>query len=192
MTEIYKKTAHHESGHIIMGFLNDYSCEETEILSNGDGKTRFNYGNDLLTIAAITNCKNDPEIFNDLPQSVKLNCPEVAFKSSLVLVAGSIAESIYLNNGISGDEMDVEIAGPDLVRIENIDFLLSQIDRNHKANFIPKMMHTTMTLFADETIWNATTILAEALFEKENRKLSKSEIDAILEDCGFIEYLKSK
>lgn len=52
---IFKTTAFHEIGHIIMGYYNGYSCEETEILSNGDDKTTFNYGNDLLTIAAITN-----------------------------------------------------------------------------------------------------------------------------------------
>ncbi|ABQ05331.1 hypothetical protein [Flavobacterium johnsoniae] len=192
MTEILEKTAYHESGHIIMAYLNKYFCEETEILPNGDGKSTFNYGSDLLTITAITNFKDEPDIFNNLSESIKRNCPEIAFKSTLVLIAGSIAESIYLNDGISGEEMDVEISGPDLIRIENINFLLSQINLNHKTDFIPEMMYTAMTIFADKKIWDTITILAKSLFNKNNKKLSKSEIETILTDCGFVEYLKKK
>lgn len=189
MSEDFIKTAYHESGHIVMAYFNKYICVETEILGNGDGKSTLDYGNNLLMITAITNYKNNPEIFNSLPQNLKFKSAEIAFKAALVLIAGSISEAIYLNDGLDKEEIDVEISGPDLYRVENIDFLLSKIKKNHKNDFISSMMRTAMVILKDEISWTAITLIAHAIHENPRKKLLRSEIQTILRDCGFLDYL---
>jgi len=190
MLEQYRKTAFHESGHIAMTYFAEYSCQEVEVLVSGDGKTTMNYGNDLLLISAITNCIEYPEMFNDLPQSIKLSSPEIAYKASLILLAGSISESIHLNNGIVDGDMEVELSGPDLIRVQNIDQLLSSILKNHPSDFIQDNMQNVMMTFSIPEIWNSISVLAEAILAKGDMKLTRQEIEDVLLRTDYFEHIK--
>ncbi len=82
----FEQTAFHESGHIVMTYFAGYTCDEVELLTNepGNGKTTMNYANDLLLIAAITNVKTDPDIFNGLPSEVKSQSLVVSSRISTI------------------------------------------------------------------------------------------------------------
>lgn len=190
MLEQYKKTAFHESGHIAMTYFAEYSCQEVEVLVSGDGKTTINYGNDLLLISAITNCQEYPEMFNELPASIKLTSPEVAFKASLILLAGSIAESIHSDNGIVDGDMEVELSGPDLIRVQNIDYLLSSISKNHSTDFIQENITNIMMTFSIPEVWNSISVLAESILSKEGMKLTRQEIESTLAETGYFDHIK--
>lgn len=190
MLEQYKKTAFHESGHIAMTYFAEYSCAEVEVLVSGDGKTTMNYGNDLLLISAITNFQEYPEMFNKLPSSIKLTSPGVAFKASLILLAGSIAESIHSNNGIVDGDMEVELSGPDLIRVQNIDYLLSSISKNHPTGFIQENITNIMMTFSIPEVWNSISVLAESILSKEGMKLTRQEIESTLADTGYFDHIK--
>jgi hypothetical protein len=150
----------------------------------------MNYGNDLLLISAITNCIEYPEMFNNLPQSTKLSSPQVAYKVSLILLAGSISESIHLNNGIVDGDMEVELSGPDLIRVQNIDKLLSSIFKNHPSDFIQDNMQNVMMTFSIPEIWNSISVLAEAILNKEDMKLTRQEIEDVLLRTDYFEHIK--
>jgi hypothetical protein len=142
-------------------------------------------------ITAITNCQEHPEIFNELPANIKLNSPSVAFKASQILLAGSIAESIHLNNGIVDGEMEVEISGPDLIRVQNIDHLLCSILKNHPLDFVQENMRNIMMTFSIPEIWNSISVLAESILSKDGMKLTRQEIEDILTDTGYFEHIKN-
>jgi hypothetical protein len=174
-----------------MTYLKNYTCHEVEILESGDGKTTMDYGDDLLLISAMMNCIEYPEMFNDLPQSTKITAPKIANKVLFILIAGSIAESVYLNNGIVNDDMKVELSGPDLIRVDNINYLLSSILKNHPANFIEKMMQDILMIFSLEEVWNSISVLAETILKNEHMMLTKEEIEHVLAITGYFDFINN-
>jgi hypothetical protein len=189
----FEQTAFHESGHIVMTYFAGYTCDKVELLTNepGNGKTTMNYENDLLLITAITNVKTNPDIFNRLPRELKSQSLVVSNRISTILLAGSIAESIYLNSGQENGNMEVEISGPDLIRVDNVHSFLSQIKADHNPQFLQdSMQNVTLTMSIPE-FWKAVQSLAEALIKKSNKKLDKTEIETTLQTSGFLEYVKN-
>jgi hypothetical protein len=183
------QTAFHESGHIVFTYFTGYSCDGCELLDNGDGKTSSDYGSDLLLITGMTNCVEQPDIFNGLDRVVKAQFSAVSHRIMTILLAGSIVESAYLNGGVISGDMEVEISGPDLIRANNVDFLLSQLKKEkHDSNYIQNTMSDLFTMISLSEIWNPITELAQELAEK--RKLNKQEIENILNKTGFLEYIK--
>ena len=184
------QTAYHESGHIILAYLTGYEVLECEVLQNGDGKTTFEYGKDLLLIAAITNCKEEPEMFNELPKEIKVNCLTVSNKIISILLAGSVAESMFLNNGVIDENMNVEISGPDLIRSENVDHFLSEIKKEqHDSNYIQNNMTELFNTMNITEVRKSVSELAERLLAK--KKISQNEIEDILKTTGFLDALKA-
>ena len=184
------QTAFHESGHIIFTYLTGYSCDACELLDNGDGKTLSNYGSDLLLITGITNCIEEPDIFNGLDKKVKVHFPVVSHRIVTILLAGSIVESAFLKGGVINGNMEVEISGPDLIRVNNVNYLLTQLKKeNHDSNYIQNTMSDLFTMISLDEIWSPISELAKEL--AKNRKLNKLEIESILNKTGFIEYIKT-
>lgn len=184
------QTAFHESGHIIFTYITGYSCEECELLDNGDGKTLSEYGTDLLLITGIINCVDQPDIFNELDKKLKMQFPVVSHRIMTIYLAGSIVESAYLNHGVINGDMEVEISGPDLIKANNINSLLSQLLKDkHDSNYIQNTMTDLFTMISLKEIWNPISELAKELADK--RKLNKQEIENILNKTGFLEYIKT-
>ncbi len=188
--ERFLQTAYHEAGHIIFTYLTGYSCDGCELLGNGDGKTSSEYGKDLLLITGIINSQEQPEIFNNLDKNIKAQFPVVAHRIMTIYLAGSVVESAFLNNGIVNGNMEVEISGPDLIRANNIQYLLLQLKKeNHDSNYIQKTMTDLFTMISLDEIWKPISELAKKLIEKG--KLNKQEIEDVLNQSGFLEYIKT-
>ncbi|MDD4971610.1 MAG: hypothetical protein PHT07_19460 [Paludibacter sp.] len=184
------QTAFHESGHIIFTYLTGYSCDGCELLDNADGKTSLNFGSDLLLITGITNCIEEPEIYNGLDRKVKAHYPVVSHRIIRILLAGSIVESVFLNGGVINDNMEVEVSGPDLIRANNVNQLLFQIKKEkHDPNYIQNTMSDLFVMISIDEMWNPISKLAKELANK--RKLKKQEIEEILNITGFFEFIKT-
>lgn len=186
-----ERSAYHEAGHIILTYLTGYSCDKVALNADADGNafTVQNYGNDLLLITAITNYKTDPEIFNELPNEIKNKTLSTAHKATSILLAGSVTESICLNDGLISPEMEVVVSGPDLTRSEQIDFLLSKILPGHDPDFIKNKTSELFEFFVLEEFTNAADNLAKAMLTSSDLTLNKEEIEEILTNTGFLEFI---
>jgi len=184
------QTAFHESGHIIFAYITGYLCDGCELLKNGDGKTLLNFGSDLLLIAGITNCIEEPELFNGLDRKVKAHYPIVSNRIIRILLAGSIVESAFVNGGVIKDNMEVEVSGPDLIKANNVNELLFQLKKEkHDSNFIQNTMSDLFIMISIDEMWNTISKLANELAIK--RKLMQQEIEEILNISGFFEFIKA-
>ena len=189
----FERTAYHESGHIVVTYFTGYTCDSVELLTSepGTGKTTMNYQDDLILIASITNAKTNPDIFNALSREVKQGSLGVAHRITSILLAGSAAESTYLNGGKVNGNMEVEISGPDLVRVENVHYFLSQINQNHDPNYIQDNLHQIMMIMSIPDIWKAVECLSMELIKNKNKRLKKTEIENILTTSGYFDYIKT-
>lgn len=187
MVEQYRKTAYHESGHVAMAYISDYHCKEVEILVSGDGKTTTEYGDDELLIAAITNCKQFPELFDQLPATIKSKTLDVAFKASMILLAGGVAESIHSNAGMDEENLPLEFSGPDIIRFQNIDYLLKQNFKKHPTDFLEQIAMKINDIFANPEIWDSISALAESIVSQKRMKLTRVEIEDILTKTKFFD-----
>jgi hypothetical protein len=191
MNKTIKQSAYHEAGHVIINYLFAYTCDEI-VLNNapdGDAYNLANYGEDLLLITGIINAKEDPEIFNGLSSDIRKNTFQASNRIALILLAGSVAESIHLNGGKISENMNAEISGPDLTRVQNVDFLLST-KPDHDPKFIETKLDELYSFFSLEEFWIATEALATAVLAKPDYKLVKTEIEDILDKTGFLSFIK--
>ena len=187
----FEKVAYHESGHIVIAYLSGYECDSVELLNHeaGTGKTRMNYGDDLMLFASITNCKTDPDFFNSLDKTQKSQSTGVSHRAATILLGGSAAESAYLNGGKVEGNMPVEVSGPDLERVDNIHFFLSQIKSDHDPNYIQETLRKVLLIISIPEVWTAIDSLAKTLLAKPNKKLGKTEIESILQESGYLDYI---
>lgn len=185
------KAAHHEAGHILITYFTGYTCEKVVLNANanGDACTVQNYGDDLILITAITNSKIMPEMFNGLPKEIKKFTPVVAHKAANVLLAGPVCESIYMNNGIIDGNMSVDLSGEDLIRVEQIDFLLKTIFPQHDPNFIQVLMTDLFTFFSHYEFEMATAALVSGMKTAPNYTMDRKEIETILKKTGYLDFL---
>ena len=187
----FERTVYHESGHIVITYLSGYTCDSVELLTSepGTGKTTMNFQDDLMLVASITNAKTDPDIFNGLTNDVKRQSPGVSHRITTILLAGSAAECTYLNGGKVNGNMEVEISGPDLIRVDNVYFFLSQIKTDHDPNYILDNLQNVLAMMSIPEVWLAVESLAKALMTKRNRRLDKTEIETILRTSGYLNYI---
>lgn len=185
--------AYHESGHIVLAYFSNYTCDslELDVYDPGAGIIRMDYGQDLMLITSLTNCKTDGSLFNSLDKTEKAKSPEIADIVATILLAGSAAEATFLNGGKVNGNMKVEISGPDLVRVNNIDYFHSLIDQEHNPNYMNDKLHETLALMNTAEIWKAVDELAKKILSQDNYKIDKFQIEDTLKECGFFDYIKS-
>ena len=188
-----EQAAYHESGHVVYTYLNGYACDLVRVLKNtpGEGVSKLNFGYDQTLIAIISNAQEHGEHFNNLSFREKMISPGVAHKIAGILLAGSAAESIYLAGGKGTDRMAVEIAGPDLRGLRNVDFFLNSFTRTHKKDYITQRMAKVLSSMELPELWKAVEALATAVLKSEDLGLLREDIEKILADCGFFEYVKT-
>lgn len=191
MNEQYLATAYHESGHIIMTYSAEYACDGVTILPNGDGNTTMNYGNDLLLVAALSNFIAEPDIFYGLPEQMRMRVFDVGFPLAFILIAGAVAEAIHRQGGIPDDNLLVELSGPDLERVANINNILAHYNPNHNPEFVTESMETVTEIFSNPVVWNTISAIAQAVLVTPNMSLNRQEIETILSNSGYFEYLNA-
>lgn len=192
---LYERGAYHECGHVIFTYFTGYTCDWVDLIIDepGSGRSSLNYGTDLLLITGIINCINEDHIYNSLENKQKSRTLGVANKITSILLSGSVAEYVFLNGGKVDNNMKIEISGPDLERVDNVHFLLAQlIPERHPINYIQQEFQRVLGIIRNVRIfWLTIDILAKKLLESSSKKLIQIEIEAVLQKCGYLEYLKT-
>ena len=179
-----ERTAYHECGHVVFGYFTGYYCDELGILPNGNGYSRMDYQDDTMLAAGIINVFKESALFNSLSKEDKSRSPEVAHKVCLIHLAGPIAEHLYLNDRALGT-MNVELSGPDLERVQDIDAFLRSLIEKHDAHYLVKCMSNIADLIRSDEYWGAINVLSKKLLESPGRRLSRIEIEEALKEAGF-------
>ncbi|PCI96358.1 MAG: hypothetical protein COB15_10595 [Flavobacteriales bacterium] len=191
--ELFEKGAFHESGHIIMAYLSGYKADEVVLLENdpGSGYTRFDYGDRRITllIASMENYITDQSFYNDLPQNLKTASSQVAFKSSGVLMGGPVSEALHLAGIEFEGNLPVEMSGPDLISVTNIDRFLSRTTNNHSPNYITETLISVVNMFKQEQFWTAVQHLSKTILDSPNMTLNRVEIENSLQESGYLDFI---
>jgi len=85
--------------------------------------------------------------------------------------------------------MEVAISGPDLTRVEQIDYLLTKILRGHDSDFIKNKTSELFEFFVLEEFSNAANNLAAAIQAKGDLTLNQKEIEKVLTSTGFLQFI---
>lgn len=187
-----KLRAYHESGHAVIAYLSGFSCNCLEItkkdpLSNPEC---YSLGKSDGLIHAMEKYRESPEIFDNVPQVVKITSRKTALKTIIVLLAGQAAEKVFINGGLPVVNPALNLAGEDIKPADNIDYYLSVVKNGqHPMNYLKIVFRQVAELISSKEVWTALSMLAEALFISPQKKLEKNEIEKILYETGYMSYL---
>lgn len=192
--KLFEQGAFHESGHIAMAYLTRFKSDEVGLLPNnpGSGFTRFDYGDQRITllIAAMQNYSQDPSIYNDLDYSLKAVTSQVAFKICGTLLGGPVSEAFY-KSGIDFDgDLPIEMSGPDLLSVQNIDLCLSCNVANHDPNYITTSLTNVVNLIRQPECWMAIEHLASTILTSPTKHLYRQQIENSLLASGYMTFIK--
>lgn len=188
-----EQCAYHESGHIVMAYLSRFSCEGVAILQDGsgDGYSKFNYGHPRITelVAAIVSYQEHPQFYHSLSPEVKSATEIMAYKMCGTLIGGAVSEALYKAGPDFIGDLPVEFSGPDLLRINSIQSLLSQIVSGHPRDYVEEQMTGIILIMQSEETWKAIEELASAIINAPSQRLSKTEIEQSLSSSGYLAFI---
>ena len=186
------KKAYHEAGHAVVAYLSGYFCSKLEITDRHPLENRDNYdfGKDTRLISAIYRYKNNPDIYDNLQPAEKNNFRKVSLRTIIVLLGGPAAEMIYKNGGKVNLNQSFSMIGSDFEVADNIDYFLSMAKQGqHATNYLKVLFKQVLTLMEAKEVWSAISTLAETLVRSDEKKLEKMDIQKILIETGFLNYL---
>jgi hypothetical protein len=188
------RTAYHEAGHIVFAYYYGYTCDGVVVSFTGDGVSKLNYGDDLHSIRGVTNFVKHNNYFSDLSIEKRQRCALVAVPITSILVAGSIAEYYYANSLDHLGNLTLEISGPDLERVDQVDNFLSTFYREkHPKSFIQDVMtHTSVMTTKTKEVWDTIDGLAKLILSTDSKSLDKPAIEASLQQSGFFEFCRKE
>ena len=185
--ELFQIGAFHEAGHAVIGYYMGFQIDDI-ILSKSDpgsGRTKFDYGEDALVITGILNSKKDPSFSNSLPRESRTRTPQATTKICCTLIAGGVAEAIH-KQGIEFDgNLEIGFADPDADGIDACEYVMQIVDHPRSQNYINEMVRNMTAIIRSNERWEVINSLAEALVDSENKKLLKTEIEAIFAKHNF-------
>lgn len=190
--ETLKLRAYHEAGHAVIAYLSGFSCNFLEITDKDPISNRDNYdlGVKATLISAMNRYRDHPGFYDNLPPVIKINSRKTALKTIIVLLAGQAAEKIYINGGREVVNPPINRDGEDITPADNIDYFLSVVKNGqHPMNYLKIVFRQVAELISSKEVWPTVTMLAEALFISPEKKLVKSEIEKLLHETGYMDYL---
>lgn len=186
-TELFEKGAFHESGHAVIGYYMGFQIDEIILLESdpGSGHTKFNYGADNSVIAGILNAKKDPSIFNSLSKKFRSRTPLATNKICCTLIAGGVSEAIHIQGINFKGDLKIGFADPDAEDIEACEYVMNIIDKSRSKNYLNDMVKNMTDIIRSDKVWKVINSLSAALLSSTNKRLLKSEIEAIFAKLNF-------
>jgi hypothetical protein len=182
-------SAYHEFGHTIMGYFVDYAVNKVEVYESGDGLSYFDYKEDLPICSALMNL-NNPILFQMLSNSQKNKSINVATKLFHMLLGGPSSEALSKVGFDFVGRLEVEASGPDLKRCESIEFFLRNNLGSTEFEDIQKTLSNVTTLLKTPLFSSTIKALVDRLCLSSAYKLNKTEIESVLIETGFLNYIR--
>jgi len=192
-SDTLKLRAYHEAGHAVIAYFSGFSCNFLEITQKDplSNRENYNFGQNTGLINAMNKYRDNPEFFDNIPKVVKINSRKMAIKTIIVLLAGQAAEKIYINGGKPVVNLPIDQTGEDIGVADNIDYFLSVVKSGqHPMNYLKIIFKQVAELISGREVWTSISMIAEALFVSSQRKLNQKEIEKMLHDTGYMDYLK--
>jgi len=184
-------SAHHEAGHIIMTYLNGYRCKGFYLKGDGDGASALDFGTDKELVSAIFTSLDDGNTFNSLPKTVKIKTPQVAGKVIEIILGGPVAESIFTKGMGVNSTNSVEVTGEDAKNADAVEHILRSLQIINDLPLLDSEIQRTYEIFVKSPeIQNAVNKLANEVLANQDHMLSQEELESVLDDIGFLDYVK--
>ena len=176
-------SAYHEAGHIVLAAYYGLHCNGVTLSSpDYDGTIQMDYGRvPVLLVASIYSFGESPELFlasaNGIDREWLLNFVKTL---AMILAAGGAAELVLRNRNIRHNQAEhLELAGPDLIRLQSIDLLLRTLSGEHPENYIEGLVQRVYDLI-DHYFWPAVDRLGQEILSQ--RTLSRDQIQSVLSE----------
>ncbi len=189
-----EKRAYHEAGHVVAAYLVGYSCKKLEITGKNplDNNESYDFREDAELIYTIYKYKEYPDRYDDLSQSAKNNCRNVASRAIIVLMGGPASESVSKNGGTVVANPVFTISVHDFEAADTIDYFLSIVKQGqHPTNYLQEVYRQVLKLMGEKEVWNAVTTLANTVVKSGDKKLERKEVEKILLETGFLSYISN-
>ena len=182
-------SAHHEAGHIVMTYLNGYRCKGFYL--KGDGASALDFGTEKELVSAIFTSIDEGDAFNTLPNTEKIKTPQVAGKVIEIILGGLVAESIFTKVMGVNSTNSVEVSGEDAKNVDAVEHILRSLRMINNLPLLDSEIQSTYEVFVKSPeIQNAVNKLANEVLANQDHMLSQEELESVLEDIGFLDYLK--
>jgi len=194
--EIIKCAAFHESGHILMAYLMEWSVKEVKIVLNDEdlfenGVTKYDYAEEQSFINLVSNYRNEIPYFNSLNETQKENCFDVAEKRLYTVMGGPISEKGYL---IGNNTRSWVIDRTDIRKCDDrIYFTFEEFLKENNPNFDINFFDNNTKKFAKwmskEEVWHFINTLAHELISARNYVMTNIQVEDVLTRNGYFDYL---
>lgn len=187
-----QRSAYHEAGHILIGYLMGYKCDRVQLNVDAEGNANslFNYDPDLYLITALTNYISNPGIFDGLDKAIKNRSINVGNRILHVLLAGSVSETLFLNDFKTGEYVELEIFGPDLLRSQEVHAFLTQWKKDHDANYVQTILSEQFQFYLISEFIDTLHKLAEEILAQKDYTLNRDQIEATLKQTNYLAYIE--
>lgn len=192
---LFEQAAYHESGHIVLAYTADFACTGVSLnaATPGEAWTRMDYGEDITLATAILISDSHPEVYNTLPRETKAPSPNVANRLCHMLCGGPLAEAWHKHGVQFKGKLEVEMQGPDLIRVKAIDqFLTSILKERHPRDYVDKTLALLAEVVRSDEFWITIRAMAAAILAAPNRTLDRAGIETVLNQSGFLDFVNSK
>jgi hypothetical protein len=187
-----ERAAYHESGHIVFAYLCGYRCEGVQLERKTEkemvlwsGHSYIDYGKDCFYVSKFIGGDADVAFFETLHPSEHAEAAAVAHRIAQVFLAGSLAEAIYANNGNTNINFPIDVEWLDLVRVEFLNYALTNLHCNHNAEeFITALFTQMLKKLQAPEVWYAIEHLGKLL--RKTKKINGMQIEEVLEGLMLI------
>ena len=181
--------AYHESGHILFAYLCGYKCRHVALIheSGEEGYSSIaiiDYGKDAPDANRFMGGDAQVDYFRCLSLGQKLESIEVGRRMVRIFLGGSVAAAVYNNGGNPHIPLPMQIDYLDLLRVEFIRYVFSEIGADKEDHFIENGLQDALYTLANVNIWDTVTDLANRLLK--NNQLDRNDIEECLEEHGII------
>jgi hypothetical protein len=181
--------AFHEAGYILFAYLCGYTCLYTELINedNEEGYssiTLIEYGKDAHRASTLSEGNIDIDYFRTLSLGEKLETIETGRRLSRIFLGGSVAMAVHKNEGNPHIPLPIQIDYIDLVRTEQIHYVLQELCVDKEEDFIENILKDTLYTLSNINLWNTIDDLSQRLIQ--HKQLSKNDIEECLEERGVL------
>lgn len=179
--ETIELSAYHESGRIVMAYIQGFFCEKSELSSEdiGSGKTIIQGGEQMPLVQAVLQ-RNSGTLVTPNSEHIA-----IAYKLLYLFAAGSCS-SLFINNDKKLDEnLEITFPGGDYAQIDLLMNFLNRHDPNYNEESFQRILTELFNKLERPEYFKAIETLANAFLKTENHTLDRRQIESVLHSQGL-------